>query len=571
MPLSRRRRTTPPGDDQPRPPAGSLEPLDAPPRANPPRPQPPPASPPSPVSREPEVRTIFGRFTTASAALVFAGQLPGGQPIGALRCLRGGPGQAWWISTDLSLETGRELVSLCSGEVYVQVGDRLLRDRGWGDPAGRPQSLRELRAIPVIELVRTAGLHPAPSEPLAEAVLLLPGHLVADVVRRALDLHLGVTYRPVTLTPLFDGGQSTGSTGGAATYELRLRGGQANPLPASLVVALDRDPFVLLCRRAGDRLLVQHRMASPLPDRSLTALVTDDTWVLAAPEYGCARLRPLADPLDGASLVRQGPDRPLVDLDGENAGWAEPGDTPAEPAAPELTLVRARMRGVPVDAALLDDADLGCLPSLLTGDPLAEAALLIRGRDRHLITVPGGLLEQLPVGEPLYCLGPGNLFVPLGYRLRPLLPPDARAALLPTDSSSAVVLLPTATHVFDLTTRVPVWTLWAGPIPPVDEQLPLDAAHELESLDQDLTRPAEPVPRQSRGQRPAAPRTRSSSTSSPRRLFGRRTPRDRPRTWRDDAYAAELAGDYVTAAELHARHNEPLRAARLYERAAQRS
>ncbi len=445
------------------------------------------------------------------------------------------------------------MVSVTSGRVYLQSGDHLIRDHGWKQTpdAGESVALSDLRRVPVLELVRAAGLHPCPRRPLDEAVLLLPGHLVSGIARRALDLRLEVTYRTVTLTPLFEP-DSVVRTG----YELCLRAGADAILPASLLAALDRNPFIVVCRRAADTLLMRHGLASPLPDRSLATLTGDDTWVFADAERGCARLAGWGEPQDGASLVRRGRDHELVDMSPE-AGWADPGDAPIKPTPPELTLVRARMNGTKVDAALLDEADLRCLPALLAGEPLAATAVLIRGRDRHLLTAPGGLLEQLPVGEPLYCIGPGQLYLQLGYRLRPHLPPAARRALFPTDASTAVILVSDAALRYDLTSRIPVWRLWAGPTPAVDYQVPGSAIADLQALDRELT-PAEPAARQAR---PSGP-------STLRRILGHGG--GKQRDWRDEAYDAELAGNYTTAAELYIRHNDPLRAARLYEKAAER-
>jgi FtsH ternary system domain X7 len=536
-------------DVQPRPPAGILEPLPGPVSA--PARQPAPPGPRVQPASEPELLRVYARFAAASAALIFAGQLPDGQPVSALHCMRGGPADAWWVRSDLTLETARELVSVTCDQVYLQSGQELVRDRGWGDAGGtgEPVPLSDLRQVSALELVRAAGLHPCPRPPLDEAVVLLPGYLVSSVVRRCLDLRLGVAYRAVTLVPVFGSGPEARSC-----YEVRLRAGPDAVLPASVLDALDGDPFVVVCRRAADTLLMRHGLASPLPDRALASLTGDDTWVFADAGHGCARLVPLGEPQDGASLVRRGSDHELVDVSPE--AWADPAGAPTEPAPPELRVVRARMNGTKVDAALLDDDDLRCLPALLAGEPLAASAVLIRGRDRHLLTAPGGLLEQLPVGEPLYCIGPGSLYLQFGYRLRPHLPSAARKAMFPTDASTGVVLLPDAALQYDLTTRTPVWKLWAGPTPPVDYQLPGPAAADVQALDRELT-PAEP----------AARPTRLPQPSGLRRILGQG---GRQRDWREEAYDAELAGDYEKAAEIFIRHNDPLRAARLYERAAER-
>jgi hypothetical protein len=431
-----------------------------------------------------------------------------------------------------------------------------------------------LRDVSVLDLVRTAGLHPCPPRPLAEVVLLLPGYLVAGVTRRALDLGLTVRYRPTELSPLFD---ETAVT--QAGYEVTLSTGRDAVIPASLIAALDRDPFILVCRRAADTVLIRIQLASPLPDRALASLSAADeagaTWVFADPSFGCGRLRPVSEARDGTSLIGLGDDHALTDVSEETL-WAEPADSASEAAPPSLALSRAAMSGTAVDAALLDDADLACLPALLAGEPLAESAVVIRGRDQHLVTAPGGLLEQLPVGVPLYCLGPGSLYLPLGYRLSPALPPAARMELFPTSASSAIVVMPSAALRYNLTARSPVWTLWAGELPELDDQVPAAAADELSSLDATTSvdpakaRASEEAARSGQASQPARPSSsRPGIPTRPRppgMSFGQRD-----RTWRDEAYQAELAGDLVRAADLHLQHNDPQRAARLYERAAERS
>jgi hypothetical protein len=498
------------------------------------------------------------RFATAWAALVFAGQLPTGQSAGGLICLRGGTGQQWWVRVELTLETAREMVAVGSGDIYRTRDDQLVADRG----SSGQEALDSLHEVPVLDLVRTAGLHPCPPRRLSEAVLLMPGYLVAEITRRALDLGLRVSYRVVSVSALFDAAPAA-----HAAYEVNLRAEGEQTLPAFLVDAVERDPFILVCRRAGETVLIRHRLASPLPDSWLVSLSEGETWVLADTPYGCARLRPLTEPQDAISLVRRGSDHELADID-QDVTWAQPGEQPPALTPPELILRAARMTGTPVDAALVDDGDLDCLAALLPGEPLAETAVLIRGRDRHLLTAPGGLLEYLPVGEPLYCVGPGSLYLPLGYRLTPPLPPAARAELFPVNASAAIVLLSGSALRYDLTTRVPVWTLWAGAPPAVDDQVPDSVLADLRDLDPelDLDQAGTADRRAETAQRPARETSQRQALDEP----GQEAP-SRPKNWRDEAYQAELSGDFVTAAELHLAHDDPLRAARLYERAAEQA
>ncbi len=130
-----------------------------------------------------------------------------------------------------------------------------------------------------------------------------------------------------------------------------------------------------------------------------------------------------------------------------------------------------------------------------------------------------------------------------------------------------MVALPDRAVAFDLRTRHPVWTLWAGPGPQLDLQLPPEIEAALADVDAQVApRPPEPggdpVPQPSADGRQRArglwKRLRNHAPEAP----------SAPRTWLDDALDAEFADDWARAAELHERNGDPLRAAHLYERAA---
>jgi hypothetical protein len=553
-----------------RPPAGGLEEVtgrDFPPPA-PTHPTPPaPASPPSTASPI----EVIGRFDTASAALAFVSELIAMGRSADARLLRdetGGAG-ACWVATRMPITVGRELITACSGRPYLRQGRSFVPERGWGPAvplstgAREQQDAASLVDVTVLDLIRVAGLHPVQEPPIDRVVVLTTGPAVAPLVRRALELGLSVTHQPVELHPLFSQAEfpraaqaadhvPVGSGSTCLALELRPRPSAADgdgpgpELPAALVSALGRDPLLLVCRVTGDSLLVQHGLGSALPDRPLAALVPEgERWLLADAVFGCAVVRALAEPRDSAHLVRLGPGYDIVPV--ADAGPHGPLEAPNLP----LQVVADRTTGVEVDAALLDTTDLEALAILLEGHPLAEAAHLVRGDTWHLLVAAGGLLEWLPVGEPLYCLGPGPLYLPVGRRLSPPLPPTARTRLFGAGQGTAVVLRPDGGLSFDLTEgrRQPVWTLWAGPPPVIRPQFDADELCELRAVEASLDPP------------PAAPPPR-------RRRFRRPVPEPTHRTWRDDAFDAELSGDLAGAARLFERNDEPERAAHLYERAA---
>lgn len=506
-----------------------------------------------PVIQDSAMVEIYGRFVAAARALAFAEQLADGAGLGAMRYARRDADGSWWIGSQLDLESAREIAALCAGTLHLNSAGRLIPDRGWGNghtsAAGLP--VTELTGVGLLEMVHTAGLNPIPAEPLREAVALLPAGQVAWLVRRALELRLTVTYQHVRLASLFDGGKVE-----RAAYAVSLSAGREPEVPPSLLNALSDNPSVLICRRVERSLLIQHRTGSPLSDRALAGLAGQDTWVMATPRRGgCARLTWTGDPLDATSLLHLGDDHALTDLGGTEQ-WTQATDHPELPAPQEVTLVRARARNVPVDAVLVAQEDLGLLAALVAGEPLADSAFVVRGRDRHLVSAPGGILQELPIGEALTCVGPGNLYLPIGYRTDPPLPPRARAALFPTNDSHAKVVLPQSILEYDLNSRLPLWRLWAGPVPEPDIQLPSGVLADLRLVEEEVE--------------PGRPTRIAPTQGTPIRALPGTVPRA-DADWLEHAHAAERAGDFVTAAQLYAQHNDPRRAARMYERHAQES
>jgi len=589
VPMRRRREDRP----APRlPGAGSVSPEPSsaygePPASEPPVPEPPP-EPERPA--EPRPVDVLARFVTAARALTFAEQTMQAAQRDIADCYEGGDA-GWWVAARLPLGTSREMAGLGDGRLYVRIADGFAADRGWGDqPAGGPAAaLPDLTPVTLLGLVQVAGLHPGPTRRLREACVLVPGYLVRGVLERATDLGLHATYQLVQLDPLFD------DIGGVprSCYAVWVAVGPARPdpgpgpgpagmaqsgagaletVPAALLSALADNPFMLVCRPVGrselagygtvaslpDRaLLVGYGTASPLSDRALARLVAADgggTWLLAAQPDGCARVTWVGEPLDAAGLVELGPAHALSDLDGSQP-YAEAGAAARGPVPVPLTLVPSAARTARVDAVLLDDTDLECLPLLLAGDPLADSAILIRGAVRHLLTAPGGLLTELAVGDPLTCVGPGSVYLPAGYRLDPPLGPAARAAIFLPDNRTAQVVLRDARLGYDLDAAEPVWGLWAGPVPELDLQLSRSALADLDQAAHEI------------GDPPQAPDWRRS-------MIGRLMPRPAEpgagqSAWRLQATQAERERDYATAAQLYARNNEPLRAARMWEREAE--
>lgn len=511
-----------------------------------------PAQAPAPPVPEPQQEApsaapqvpIAARFGSAAASLVFAGQLLSISQAATL-AFGAEEDRAYWVLTELDLDIARELVQAAHGTTYVQAASgRLIEDHGWGDPpadamhtAGQGRSVRPDVIVPVslAELVRVAGLHAISEQPAEEVRVLLPGSLMATVVRRALDLTLNTAHRPVRLRPLFAEDDGAAET---ALIELRLSARHGR-LPPSLLTALARQQRLNVCRVAGDNenLLIEYGKAGPLLDHLLAGLIHHQAWLLSTGQLGCQIVDSVGEFVDSAGCVRLADNYPL-------RSSVCPSDD--RPELPRLQLVSARTPGRNVDAILLSTADLDSIALLLEGHPLSDCAQLVRGRDHHLLLAAGGLAERLPLGEPLYCIGPGPLYLPLGTNTRPKLPASARRALFAADEKTAVVLLADVLLKFRLESREPVWALWVGPPPEIDIELPAGTLTALEET-------AVLVGSQSDGE------PQQGDTATPEVI----------RTWLEDALEAEFRGELARAAELHERHGDPMRAARLFARAAE--
>ncbi|GAA3250432.1 hypothetical protein ACFO1B_40140 [Dactylosporangium siamense] len=521
-------------------------------------PAPPPRRPVPPVA--PTLRCA-GRFPSAVTALRCVGELTSTGAEHAAAVHR--DGDAWWVVAEGRLDLWRSIAGFTGGRGHVEVGGWLVPDRGFGAaPAAHTPGaveLATLRQVPLLDLVHAAGLVPARPAPQREAAVLTPPPVAPTLIRRALDLGVAVTHRNVRLTPLFEADLPGAAVrpdadGGEVVVELRLRA-QSDTLPAALLIAASRQPLTLVCRSAGEggRLLVQRGLATPVDDDRLAAALGDGDRVLADAAFGCRRLTPLTGFTDSTATVRLAKDFRLRAVPGHSASEATSGTTVE--TVTKIGLAPVATHGRRVDAALLDDGDLPNIALLLQGHPLADVAFVVVGErgGRHLLAAPGGLLQDLGIGEPLAAVGPGPLYLPLGRRLTPHVPASARHRLFGADAEHAVVFFGDGEALrFPLAARRPVWTLWLGDPPKVLPAVPAATGTALAAMQGEQEPAAAPRPTR----RPWPVQRQSAAASAD------------PDQWRAEAHTAELAGDLVRAAELYQRHHEPLRAAHLFERAA---
>jgi FtsH ternary system domain X7 len=481
-------------------------------------------------------------------------------------------GDSWWVIVHVPLDLGRELVELSDGVGHVRSEDTYLPDLGWGPPpaTGTGVPADDLNSTPVRELVIAAGLYPHTADRCRAAVVLVPAARARSLLQRALDLQLTAEFRPVRMEPQLSKAADDEPVASAGTLvEIRLQAvGQRPHLPVALLSALDNDPAALVCREVSPQLLIQHDRFSPLTDRQLENVLAGQTWVLAGPPYGCWTVEPLATAYTSAWQLTTL--RDCHRLSAGRDGWADEG-TAHLPEPQPLSIVPAEHGDTRLDAVLLSVSDLAAARVLLEGHPLAEVAMLVPGRDHFLLIAGGGIVDQIPLGHYLTAVGPGPIYVAHGWRTEPTLPAAAWRSLFGLLGHRALVLQKDRTLAFDLSARRPVWELWAGEPPAVDEQIPDGAQTVLAELDTATApAPSRPAPRSPRPVRQVEP---EPETGGLRGFLRQRLPNSartaaEPQTWQEQALSSELEGKLGAAARLYDQHGDPLRAARLYERAA---
>src|SRR5262249_4016997 len=118
-----------------------------------------------------------------------------------------------------------------------------------------------------------------------------------------------------------------------------------------------------------------------------------------------------------------------------------------------------------VDAVLLDDVELARVAPFLAGRPAGEVAFLLPGAGKHLLTAPGGLPGLVPIGVPLFRIGPGGLYIESGMGFFPPLPERARRKVFGLDERWTVALVDDGAYRFDVEQAAPAWALWVGAPP----------------------------------------------------------------------------------------------------------
>ncbi|HLX10922.1 MAG TPA: hypothetical protein VKY89_23940 [Thermoanaerobaculia bacterium] len=486
-----------------------------------------------------------GRFASSSGALSFLGSVAGARLARDAVCRRG-PGGEWWVAVEVPWERAAALVWASGGQPFaatdgrwralVAEGGSFVPHTGSGlDTAAWPQT--DLAA-----LLGSASLRPRRLEPAAALDVLVPGPLARWALRRSLALGVGVRLVPALRRPL----QGEEAESGVLLMQLRREG---RDIPAALIQALSSLPYTLVGQPVGPdggNLLIDVRYRPPLAESLLSGMIPEgEIWALGGPDLGHCRIRRAGEEVDGEELLTYEAAAP-VQLPATGAARL--------PAPFAVRLVPRAAASGQIDGVLLDESELAWVRPFLAGRPAGERSFLLPGRERHLLLAPGGLPGVIPFGIPLVHAGPGGLFLELGLDFYPPLPEDARrqAFALGRSGETAVAVVQDGAFAFTVDSMVPTWALWVGEAPAVRSGgLSAEAARLLARVAAALREPeAPPSPLQ--------------------RLLGRGGPAHDRAQWLKDAQKAELAGDWIGAAELLEKAGEPGAAGRLYERAAAR-
>lgn len=510
---------------------------------------------PEPVTRR--VMRTGAFFLRAADALSFLGAVSAAGLAAQAWSLRG-PGGCFWVEVPASPRRAASMAFLAGGRPFAGEGSRwsaVLSDGGaipaeasppdaGGDlllvTGSRVESLSstewhdaDLRGLLGQSALRRISLRSR--EEIAAAV---PSVLSRWVLARAVARGLQVSLCPAERRPL------AGDWPVEGVVWMRMRA-EGTGVPPAWIAALADLPGVQVTYPVGTeaaRLFIDARCEAPLSGPLLESLLPgDEAWLLGAEDAGHARIRPMGEMVDGASLIQ--PPAPA----------AAPLVVPGDARMPEPVPVRLVRRNLarPGDAVLLDEKELGWLRTYLMTRPLGESMFVVGGGDRFLVLAAGELAAKVPFGIEVCRVGPGGLYLEQGLDFFPPLPEEARLKAFNIQEHEVVVLTEGGCYRLDAGGMVPAWSLWAGAPPPISTQVPGETMRRL----QEITKAIQGAP-------PEPAKARAATQPTVKTDLGERA------RLRAQAAEAELRGDLPGAARLLERAGDFRAAGRLYERAA---
>ncbi|OUL34960.1 hypothetical protein BV372_12700 [Nostoc sp. T09] len=517
---------------QPTPPVKNQTPTPAPPTPKTPTPQP---------SLD---TSTGGRFRSVNSVLAFLGSVFGTR-LSETAVVRRSPQGTWWVEVAVAHQPITPLIWTAGGRPFIRHNQQWVALSLSGDlPADNTNTekvdVSSWAIVDLAELLASASLPPSRYRGANVLDVITPGSLGSWILRRATALGLEVTLTPALQQPLNNQQQQAS---GVLLIQLRATGNRT--IPAALVHRLTSLPYTTVAAASTDtdrgRILVDVRQRLTLAPSVIEPMIPEsEIWVLGTADVGNWRLTITGNQIDG-SLLLDAPQLPQAQ---------SPSLPKAQPPAPiPVQLVPRPGTGRQVDAILLDDIELSWLRNLLMGRPVGEMAFLLPGLGYHLLTAPGGLPAQIPLGIPLVCIGPGALYIELGMDFYPPLPDAARQQRFQLNSQTAVVVARNQSYRFNTAQITPAWVLWVGEAPKVQQGLSPQAKKLLNSISQQLQ-----------------PQETKKGIAS---IF---KPKQKKRVEGvgilEQAQQAELQGDLVKAAALLEKAGYPGQAGRLYERIA---
>jgi len=509
-----------------------------------PQEQTPPPSSKTPTSQPSLNTSTGGHFRSVNSVLAFLGSVFGTR-LSETAAVRRTPQRTWWAEVAIPYHRIAPLIWAAGGRPFACQNQQWIALSLSGDFPPDTSNREKLDVsswaiVDLAELLAEASLPPSRYRGATVLDIITPGSLGRWILSRGTALGLEVTLTPALQKPLNNQQQKES---GVLLMQMRSSGNRT--IPAALVHRLTSLPYTTVAASSTDsdrgRILVDVRQRLSLAPSLIEPMIPEsEIWVLGTADVGNWRLITTGNQVDGSLL-----------LDAPQLPQAKSPSLPKTqlPAPIPVQLVPRLGTGRQIDAVLIDDTELSWLRKLLMGRPIGEMAFLLPGAGYHLLTAPGGLPAQIPLGIPLICIGPGALYIELGMDFYPPLPDAARQQRFHLNFQTAVVVARNQTYRFNTAQMTPAWALWVGEAPKVQEGLSPQGKKLLNSIPQQLLQ-----------------------QESKKGILDLFKPKQVKRVegvgLLEQAQQAELKGDLVSAAALLEKAGYPGQAGRLYERMA---
>ncbi|AFZ01322.1 hypothetical protein [Calothrix sp. PCC 6303] len=430
-----------------------------------------------------------GYFRSATSVLGFLGSVFGSR-LSETAAVRRTPQGTWWAEIAVTHERIAPLIWTVGGRPFTRQNQHWIPLSISGDLPPKGSNTEKLDVsnwaiVDLAELLASASLPPSRYYGATVVDVITPGSLGRWILSRATALGLDVTLTPALQQPLHNkqqDKQQNKQQKGSGVLLIQIRATGNRTISPALVQRLTCLPYTTVATSSTDtergKILVDVRQRLSLAPSLIEPMIPEnEIWVLGTADVGSWRIMTTGNQIDG-SLLLDAPQLPPAQ---------SPPFNNAQPPKPiPVQLVPRPGTGRQVDAVLLDDTELSWLRNLLMGRPIGEMAFILPGAGYHLLTAPGGLPAQIPLGIPLVCIGPGALYLELGKDFYPSLPDAARQQRFHLNSQTAVAVARNQTYRFNTAQMTPAWALWVGDAPKIQEGLSPQGKKLLNSISPQL-------------------------------------------------------------------------------------